>query len=127
MVSTGRAPSLRLSALCSANPQRLQDAHAAIAAGLGVPLFTDYIEMLDSGKVDAVVITVPHFEHPRFAAEAIERGVHVLLEKPAGIYGKQVTRMLDVAAAHPQTTLAMMFNQRANPLFADLKAHDRFR
>lgn len=123
LVSTGRAPSLRLSALCSANPKsRSHQDHAATAAGLGVPLFTDYIEMLDSGEVDAVVITVPHFEHPRFAAEAIERGVHVLLEKPAGIYGKQVTRMLDVAAEHPQTTLAMMFNQRANPLYADLKA-----
>jgi len=123
LVSTGRAPSLRLSALCSANPKsRSHQDHAAIAAGLGVPLFTDYIEMLDSGEVDAVVITVPHFEHPRFAAEAIERGVHVLLEKPAGIYGKQVTRMLDVAAEHPQTTLAMMFNQRANPLFVDLKS-----
>ena len=123
LVSTRRAPALKLSALCSSNPRSAsRDAHTAFAAQMEVPLFTDYIEMLDSGKVDAVVITAPHFEHPRLAGEALERGVHVLLEKPAGIYGKQVTRLLDVAAAHPETTLAMMFNQRANPLFADLKA-----
>ncbi|NLA29131.1 MAG: Gfo/Idh/MocA family oxidoreductase [Propionibacterium sp.] len=123
LVSSGRAPALTLSALCSSNPKsRSREAHSALAAELGVTLFTDYVGMLDSGEVDAVVITAPHFEHPRMAIEALERGVHVLLEKPAGIYGKQVTRLLDVAAESTGTTLAMMFNQRANPLFVDLKS-----
>ncbi|WIY81553.1 Gfo/Idh/MocA family oxidoreductase [Propionimicrobium sp. PCR01-08-3] len=123
LVSDGRAPSLELAALCSSNPNSSShESHAVFAQQMGVPLFTDYGELLDSGAVDAVVITTPHYEHPRMAIEAIEHGIHVLLEKPAGIYGKQVVRLLDSAVAHPQVTFAMMFNQRANPLFADLKS-----
>lgn len=87
----------------------------------GVPFFTDPIEMMDSGAVDAVVTTVPHYLHPELAIAGIQRGLHVLVEKPLGVYTKQVGRMLDVAAATPSVVLAAMFNQRANPVFARLR------
>jgi len=122
LVSQGRAPALRLAAVCGSNPaSRATDRHSALAAELGVPLFTDYTALLESGEVDAVVITTPHYEHPAFAIEALRRGVHTLLEKPAGVYTLQVERMLAAGAENPDATRAMMFNQRANPLYSDLK------
>ena len=42
--------------------------------------------MLDSGLIDAVLIATPHFSHPDIAVAAFERGLHVLTEKPAGVY-----------------------------------------
>jgi predicted dehydrogenase len=42
---------------------------------------TDYAELLDQG-LDAVVITTPHHLHYPQAVEAIDRGLHVLVEKP---------------------------------------------
>ena len=42
---------------------------------------TDYAELLDQG-LDAVVITTPHDLHYPQAVEAIDRGLHVLVEKP---------------------------------------------
>lgn len=123
LVSSDRCPSVRLTALCSPNPHSpSRSAHAAFATELAVPLFTDYAALLHSGLVDAVVIATPHYEHPAMGIEAIRAGIHVLVEKPAGVYTKQVKELFAVAAAHPEVTVAIMFNHRANPLYADLKA-----
>lgn len=123
LIADGRAPALRLVALCSANPNSASlAAHQATAAEFGVELFTDYAALLASDQIDAVVIATPHLEHPAMAAAAIEAGKHVLLEKPAGIAARHVAEMIAVAENRPDVRFAMMFNQRANPLYADLKA-----
>jgi predicted dehydrogenase len=87
----------------------------------GIPYFDDYIEMLDSGTVDAVVATVPNYLHPEVAIAALRRGLHVMVEKPAGVYTKQVSELNAFAAARPELTIAMMFNQRNNPLYRRIK------
>ena len=86
------------------------------------PFYDDYLAMLDSGDVDAVVTTVPHYLHPEMTITAIGKGIHTLTEKPAGVYTKQVEEMNAFAAEHPETTFAIMFNQRTNPVYTDLKA-----
>ena len=43
---------------------------------------TDYIEMLDMEQLDGVVIATPHFAHFENIKAALERGCHVLVEKP---------------------------------------------
>lgn len=98
-------------------------AKASVVAGdyPGVPCFGDYIEMFESGMVDAVVATVPNYLHPEVAIAALQRGLHVMLEKPAGVYTKQVAELNAFAAARPELTFGMMFNQRANPLYRRLK------
>lgn len=57
----------------------------ALASPFGCPAFTDPATMLDvlDGKVDAVLVTTPHFLHLPHAALALERGLPVLVEKPA--------------------------------------------
>ena len=118
----GRVPALELTALCSANPHSSRTAdHAEYAAGLGVPFFADYPSLLAAGAVDAVIITTPHYEHPDQAMAALDAGLHVLLEKPAGVYTKHTAALFEHAAQRPELTLAMMFNQRANQLYRDLK------
>ena len=86
------------------------------------PFYDDYLAMLDSGDVDAVVTTVPHYLHPEMTITALGKGIHTLTEKPAGVYTKQVEEMNAFAAEHPETTFAIMFNQRTNPVYTDLKA-----
>ena len=86
-----------------------------------VAVFDDYVTMLASGAVEAVVTTVPHYLHPQMGIQALERGIHVLLEKPAGVYTKQVKELNEFAATKPDLTFAIMFNQRNNPLYRKLK------
>ncbi|WP_434080569.1 Gfo/Idh/MocA family protein [Sanguibacter sp. Z1732] len=87
----------------------------------GAPFYTDYREMIAGGDVDAVVTTVPHYLHPQMGIDAIKAGVHVLVDKPAGVYTAQVRELNEVAAAHPDVTFAIMFNQRNNPLYQRIK------
>jgi predicted dehydrogenase len=56
------------------------DAAATSAKECGCAAFTDAVELL--GKVDAVSIVVPTIHHLSVARPFLERGIHVLLEKP---------------------------------------------
>lgn len=44
--------------------------------------YTDFGQMLADGCVDAVYIAVPNHLHAAFARQALEAGVHVIVEKP---------------------------------------------
>lgn len=85
------------------------------------PFYENYIDMLESGNVDAVVTCVPHYLHPEMGIEALKRNIHALLEKPAGVYTKQVKELNEFAATKPQLTFGIMFNQRTNPLYQKIK------
>lgn len=44
--------------------------------------YDNYRDLLDAGGLDAVVIAIPHAFHYEAARDALDAGVHVLLEKP---------------------------------------------
>ena len=55
------------------------------AARYGCAAYTDWREMLDREKPDAVHLCTPHYLHPVMAAEAARRGIAVFTEKPPAI------------------------------------------
>lgn len=118
LIAEGRVPNMELGAICDDDPAK---ADAVASAYPDVAFFDDYRELLDSGQVDAVVTTVPHYLHPEIGIAALQRNIHALVEKPAGVYSKQVAELNDFAAAHPEVIFGIMFNQRANPLYIRLK------
>ncbi|MDR0313973.1 MAG: Gfo/Idh/MocA family oxidoreductase [Treponema sp.] len=83
----------------------------------GVPIYNDGMELIKSGKVDAVLLAVPHYDHPPLTIEAMKNGLHVMCEKPAGVYTKQVREMNEFAATKKDLVFGMMFNQRTNCVF----------
>ncbi|MBM7570335.1 Gfo/Idh/MocA family protein [Aquibacillus albus] len=85
-----------------------------------VKVFTDEDAFFESGLVDAVLIATPHYDHPQLAIKAFEHGLHVLCEKPAGVYTKQV-REMNEAAEESGKVFSMMYNQRTNPLYQKLR------
>lgn len=111
-------PNMEIGAICDTDP-----AKRALAASTypGMPVYDDYIAMLESGSVDAVVTCVPHFLHPEMGIESLKRNIHALVEKPAGVYTKQVRELNEFAASKPELSFAIMFNQRNNPLYQKLK------
>ncbi|MBQ2957334.1 MAG: Gfo/Idh/MocA family oxidoreductase [Clostridia bacterium] len=119
MAMRGAAPTNAvLGALCDIDPDKKTMCEIMYPE---VPFFTDYKEMIASGLVDAVVTTVPHYLHPVIAIYAIERGMPVLVEKPAGVYAKAVREMNECALAHPDVPFGIMFNQRTNKLYQKLR------
>ena len=55
------------------------------AGRYGCAAYTDWQEMLDREKPDAVHLCTPHYLHPVMAAEASQRGIAVFTEKPPAI------------------------------------------
>ena len=118
-VASGKCPDIQLCAVADINPDRLTWAKDEYKGE--VACFADAIEMLDSGLIDACLIAVPHYDHTRFAIECMKRGIHVMVEKPAGVYTKQVREMNAEAEKHPEVVFGMMFNQRTNCVYRKLR------
>ena len=115
-VAQGEIKGLALTAVCDLDEQRRQWA-TTIFSNADVAVFEDYKELLKSGLVDAVLIATPHKLHPVIAKEAFAEGLHVLIEKPAGVCVSQVRNMIEAASTSGKT-FGIMWNQRTNPLFA---------
>ena len=76
--------------------------------------------MFASGLIDAVLIATPHYLHPTIAIDGFSSGLHVLTEKPAGVYTNQVQQMNDAAKASDRV-FGIMYNQRTNPQFQKIR------
>ena len=83
--------------------------------------FSEGIDLIKSGECEAILIAVPHYDHPTLAIEGFKAGLHVMCEKPAGVYTLQVREMMAEADRHPELKFGMMFNQRTNCLFRKMK------
>ena len=88
----------------------------------GAQVFDEGSELIAAGVCDAVLIATLHYQHPTLAVEAMRAGLHVMVEKPAGVYTQQVRVMNEEADRHPELTFGMMFNQRTNCVYR--KVHD---
>ena len=112
-------PHCALGALCDNDPAKEEMCKEKYPE---YPFYKDWKEMVNSGDVDAVITTVPHYLHTEIAIYCLEHGMHVLVEKPAGVYSKEVRLMNECAAAHPEVSFGVMFNQRTNVLYQKVKA-----
>ena len=84
-------------------------------------VFNEGEDLIASGKCEAVMVCVPHYQHPGLAISAMRHGLHVLVEKPAGVYTLQVREMNEEADRHPELAFALMYNQRTNCVYRKLK------
>ena len=75
------SPDLEIGALCDIVPERLEQKKQQCGAS-GDMCYSDYLEMMDSGKVDAVDICTPNHLHFSMAMEAVKRGLPYSVEKP---------------------------------------------
>lgn len=119
-IISGNCPNIEITAIADIDPKRLEWAKEQ-GYGENVAYFNDDIEMLESGLIDSCLIAVPHYDHPSLAIECFKRSIHVMLEKPAGVYTKQVIEMNKVANKHPEVVFGMMFNQRTNCVYRKLR------
>lgn len=117
-VAEGKCPRVEVTAVADTNTEKLNSARMIQA---GVQCFDSAEKLLDSGLVNAALIAVPHYGHPVYAMECFKRGIHVLIEKPAGVTARSV-REMNEAADRSGVKFGIMFNQRTDPLYR--KARD---
>ena len=112
---SGAIVGAELGAVCDEDPARL----ASFAPEL---CFTDGGALLQSGRVDAVLVATPHYSHVPIGIAALEAGLHLLVEKPVAVHKADAERLLAAAAARPAQVFGAMFNQRTDPRYRRLRA-----
>ena len=74
----------------------------------------DYRALLDEVRPDVVHICTPHDRHVPIALDALERGVHVLLEKPVAHTVEEAERLVAAAKDHPTLKVGVCLQNRYN-------------
>ena len=113
-ILAGKCPEIELTAVADRREARRQWAKDILPEGTAI--FEEGSDLIQSGLCDAVHICTPHYQHPTLAMEAFAAGLHVMCEKPAGVYTKAV-REMNEAAEKSGKVFAMMFNQRTNCVY----------
>ncbi len=114
----GECPEVEITAVADRRESRRKYAAEQLPEA---KIFNEGSELIRSGACEAVLIAVPHYQHPALAIDAFEHGLHALVEKPAGVYTLQVREMMAAADRHPELTFGMMFNQRTNCVYRKMK------
>jgi predicted dehydrogenase len=116
-----RAPEVRLVALYNHRLETVEDLrhdHPQAA------LYDDYEEFLDESEVEAISVCTPNVFHAEMSVAALERGVHVLVEKPMATSLADARRMID-AAEGSGVLLMVGHTQRFYPCYR--RAHEIIR
>jgi UDP-N-acetyl-2-amino-2-deoxyglucuronate dehydrogenase len=102
-------PGARLAAVCDTDPARL----GAASSAYGVPGFAEHISLIETVRPDVVHIATPHNTHASIAADCLERGVNVIVEKPLAHTLEEGRRLVQAAKAS-SAKIAVCFQNRYN-------------
>lgn len=117
-ISKGTISHCRLTAVCDVDEGRLDYARTEFP---DAARFCEHTALIQSGLVDAVIIATPHYFHSPIAVDCFHEGLHVLSEKPAGVYANQVYAMNEAAKA-AGTVFGIMLNQRTEPIYQKMRS-----
>ena len=105
-----------LRAICSPSADKL-----AKYQEKGLKLFTQPDELIGSGQIDAVIIATPHYQHTTLGIAALERGLHIMVEKPISAHKADAVRLIAAHQRHPELIFAGMFQMRTEPRYARIR------
>jgi predicted dehydrogenase len=112
-ILSGAVNHCELAAVCDPAPEKF--ARFANAKG-----FTRSDELVRSGAVDAVLVATPHYDHTTIGIDALQHGLHVLVEKPVSVHKADAERLI-AAHQNPKQIFAAMFNQRTDPYYQKVR------
>ena len=104
----GKVPRCELVAACDVDPAKLEPFK-------DLNTFTDSKELIRSGEVDAVIIATPHYDHTTIGIDALEQGLHVLVEKPISVHKADCERLIAAHKKAKDQVFAVMFQMRTRP------------
>lgn len=116
----GKCLEITIAAVADINPERLEWAKEHLPDAVCYDTGDALIEQAAHRLIDAVIVAVPHYDHPKYAIAAMKKGLHVMVEKPAGVYTKQVLEM-NRCAASSDVVFGMMFNQRTDHIYRKMR------
>ncbi|HZR95604.1 MAG TPA: Gfo/Idh/MocA family oxidoreductase [Gaiellaceae bacterium] len=111
-----KRPDVEVAAVCDVDRGRAEQ-----LAPAGAEVHTDWRELLDADELGAVWVCVPPLAHREVATGALERGLHVYLEKPIARTPEDAAAIVDAAAA-ADAVCAIGYQWHATEVLDDLRA-----
>ena len=108
-----------LTAVCDINPAAFERIPEAIRKN--IKCYTDSADFFANADIEAVIIAVPHYDHPDLAIQAMEAGKHVIVEKPIAVHKADAERLVRAAEQHPELKISLMFCMRTLGAFKKIK------
>lgn len=115
-IRAGKQSRMMVTAICDSNPEKLTKYPE-------YKHFTDSKEMIRSGEIDALLVATPHYDHTTIGIDALEQGLHVMVEKPMSVHKADCERLIAAYEKRPrkEQLFACMFNQRSDPKYIKLR------
>jgi predicted dehydrogenase len=113
-----RSQTWKLAAACDPSPERRRWLQSAVP---GVPTFEHPGDIFGAVPLDAVLVATPPATHFALSMQALEMGLHVLVEKPMSLSVEEAHLMLE-AAGQARKLLLVGFNRRFHPTYTQLRA-----
>lgn len=89
----GAHPGVRVAGICEPQPFIA----SSISAQTGIESYKSYEKLVDVADLDAVVVATPTATHSEVAGYALERGLHVFVEKPLTLSTVDSWRLVQLA------------------------------
>jgi len=107
-------------ALCDISDASIERVKTAIPEIKDLPVYEDYREMFDKVALDAVQIATPHTLHFPMGMDALDKGLHVLMEKPL-VCTVDHAKKLIAKAEEKKRIIALSYQRHYQPAFRYMK------
>lgn len=128
MILEGRVSNMEISAVTRIRPERMEFLKDVFPENLRIypsaeELYAGYDRK--EFEADAVLVVTPHYSHEEQVVNAFKRGLHVLCDKPAGVYTRQARNMteayLRAKEEKPDLQYGYIFHQRTFPVYRKMR------
>ena len=101
---------------------RSRESAQQAAEELGIPaVHGSYKALLADKNVDAVYIPLPNHLHLEWTIKAMDKGKHILCEKPMGMNAEEINRIINATAMNPDIKIMEAFMYRFHPQWIEAK------
>lgn len=84
---------VNIAAICDGSPSRAEAVSREFNLD-GAGIYTDYMQLIEDDRVDVVHICTPNSTHAEISIAALERGKHVMCEKPMATTSREARAMV---------------------------------
>ena len=109
-----QVPRCELTAVCSTSPRKLESYKP-------LKIFSSGEDLIRSGAVDAVLVATPHYQHTTLGVQALEAGLHLMVEKPISAHKADAERLLAAHGKQSDLVFAGMFQLRVEPRYLKIQ------
>ena len=111
-----KVPRAEFSAICSSSEKKRHS-----FADKGLKTYNTTEELIQSREIDALLIATPHYQHPDIGIQALEAGLHIMVEKPIAAHKADAERLIAAAEKHPELTFSAVFQLRTEPRYIKIR------